>query len=352
MKPGASERGRSHSQEEGAAYGEKKAIGGGMSLGIKRYLRPVKYWLFWHFYRRIVQRFPLRVAYFFASLAGKIAYRLAEGRRTVMEEEAEHLFQRTMGDKEKSRIVKRAFDNWVKVKTEALLFPTLTPGKTRKMISIIHRERLDKALARRKGVVLVTFHFGANRMVLPALGFLGYKVNQLGVPPTKWGEMLEVAEDSLHYKTMEFEGVCERSLPAKFIYVDNFMRKPFECLKNNEILVIAADGGEGNRKVAVPFLRRTAMISAGPVLLADKTGAALLPIFTVRQRDGKHTLFIEEPVELESTGQKDTDAINNMRKLTRLAERYIEKYPCHYLGYLWLIRTRLDKDSVPFFANA
>jgi KDO2-lipid IV(A) lauroyltransferase len=349
MMPAEHENGH---EKDASAKGNKKNSAHKVKAAIKKYLRSVKYSLSWHFYRRLVQRSPLGVVYFFAGLTGNISYRLAKGRRTVMEEELDQLFPNPGKVKDKSRIVKKAFDNWIKVKTEVLLFPTLNREKTRKMISIIHRERLDEALERGRGVILVTFHFGSNRMVLPALGFLGYKVNQVGISPTQWGEMLEVAENSVHYKTMEFEGVCERSLPAKFIYVDNFMRKPFECLKNNEILVIAADGGEGSRRIPVPFLRRTAMISAGPVLLAHKTGAALLPIFTVRQRDDRQTLLIEEPVELESTGQKDTDAINNMRKLTRLAERYIERHPCHYLGYLWLIRTRLDKDSVPFFAGA
>jgi len=49
----------------------------------------------------------------------------------------------------------------------------------------------------------------------------------------------------------------------------------------------------------VDFFGRKAATATGPVILAMRTGAAILPCFIIRQPDDTHKIIFEPPFELE-----------------------------------------------------
>ena len=58
-----------------------------------------------------------------------------------------------------------------------------------------------------------------------------------------------------------------------------------------------------------------------------RTGAPILPVFTVRQPDDTHKIIIEPPFNIkEGRDDKDTIFINTSR-ITQIIETYIRRYP-------------------------
>src|SRR5204863_894329 len=55
-------------------------------------------------------------------------------------------------------------------------------------------EHLDAALARGRGAIVATAHFGAHQLVMPALGYRGYVMHQLSAPPPVWAELTPGSE--------------------------------------------------------------------------------------------------------------------------------------------------------------
>ncbi|NIO21066.1 MAG: hypothetical protein GTN76_10090 [Candidatus Aenigmarchaeota archaeon] len=315
---------------------------------MKELLKDSARWFFWYPFRIAAYLFPLRVNYTLSNLIGFASYHLMREKRELMRRELLNIFNRNMAKKDVARIVNRGFSLISKEKMEILLFPKLTPEKVKRQSSVEGLNHLNEALRQKKGVILLTSHFGNYRFVLAALGFRGYVMNQIGAPPTVW-KKLEENVSKMKGRALEFELACERSLPAEFIYYDTFMRPAFECLARNEVLVIAGDSvGEG-RRIAVDFLNRTAQLSPGPFGLARKTGAPVLPVFVVRNKDNTHTVKIEERISLANSEEKTKAEERGMKRFIQLLEHYVKKHADHYLKHLWWVQSRRHVDSVPFF---
>ena len=67
--------------------------------------------------------------------------------------------------------------------------------------------------------------------------------------------------------------------------------------------------------------------------MALKTGASVVPAFSVRQEDGRYRIILEKEVELIRSGDKMRDVEDNTAVFTKMIETYVRKYPDHWL---WL----------------
>jgi KDO2-lipid IV(A) lauroyltransferase len=113
-------------------------------------------------------------------------------------------------------------------------------------------------------------------------------------------------------------------------------------LKNNELLGILPDQDTDKVDgIFVDFLGQQAYTPTGPVSLALATGASIVPCFIVRKKS-KHYLYIEKPLELEVTGNKEADIRINTEKWSYIFEKYIREYPDQWV---WMHKRWNTKNS-------
>ena len=244
-------------------------------------------------------------------------------------------------------IIKNTFLLRSMTEIEETLLQKLTLENINQVINMENSEYLEKSLSNGKGVILVTFHFGAYLQVMHTLGISGYKVNQVAA---KWRPKRNTDSDSkacgywadkLHRARLKYSG---DHIPANVIAVDSNsqMRPLFRRLKNNEILIMALDGREVGNLVKVPFFHyENYWFASGPVSLALRTGAAMHPIFIVRQNN-KNQLIIEKEIHLDTAVNNDEAIVHNVRKLVKLLENYVRRYPSHYGMHMFFEKRRLD----------
>ena len=105
-------------------------------------------------------------------------------------------------------------------------------------------------------------------------------------------------------------------------------------------------GGDGG--VWVKFFGRLTTSPRGPVALAMKTGAALLPVFCVRgKKESYHDVFMEPPILLARTGDPERDIQVNMETYLHRLEEYLTKYPGQWLwGHKRWKRTRTKRITI------
>lgn len=315
----------------------------------KTLLKDVLLWFYWYPLRFFLQRIPARCAYTAARAAGLAYFHLSSKKRGLVEREFRELFNGAPHCADTGNAVKRAFAVFAQNEFEALLFSTLTPKNIDRFIRYEGMEHLDRALSQGRGALLLFAHFGANQMIMPAVGHKGYTMSQLSAPPTVWVEKLPDKKFSMMgKKALQLRWRQELSLPVRHINIFGSMRGAFETLKRNEVLGVAVDGGGGKNRVAVDFLGRKALFSTGALELAMRTGCKVLPTFMVRNGEGFHTMIVEHPLELSNRGE---DIRNNIRLFIERLERYVLKYPCHYLMFLALRRFMADKGDTPFFVT-
>jgi phosphatidylinositol dimannoside acyltransferase len=123
------------------------------------------------------------------------------------------------------------------------------------------------------------------------------------------------------------------------------MAQGLRHLRAGKILCIVADRDIQGNGVVVPFFGVPVRMPPGPVELAARTGAVMLPIFS--RRHGKtFEVCIEEPVDLVNTGHKRNDSIVNTKRVLERIESWIKPDPGQ-----WMVLDRIwkpvPKEALP-----
>ena len=228
-------------------------------------------------------------------------------------------------DQEIRSIVRMNLQNHITNILEFIKYPQFNQQNISEHLSIQGLENLDEELSKGRGVILATAHFGAKQLLQVGLGLMGYKLNQIHY---------HMNEDELSFVqkkvSQRYRKEIEKKIPVNFIPSTSFLRVAITSLKNNEILVIAADG-IGIREymskgyLSVPFLGEKVLFPSNIVSFAKKTGASILPIFTIRETQSNHRIVIEPPIEVNLE-----HADRTIRDFIALLEKYVCKYP-----HLW-----------------
>lgn len=235
-------------------------------------------------------------------------------------------------------LVLRTFDNAVKKGIEAFWYPKLTPALCDKIFVCEGLKYLDDALLEGRGVVLLHGHLGNPHMLMPALGFKGYRLSQLGSrnPPERHLGPFSKLINKMEQRIYEIKLSYKEALPVNFIYTDKSLREAVKRLKDNEVVAIAIDGREGSKWIEIDFLKQVALFSVGSMNLINKMKPIVLPTFTVRLDDNTHKIIITRPMVLKHTGDKESDIVDNTKIFLSLFEEYINTYPYLYGDTFWL----------------
>ncbi|AGW12029.1 lysophospholipid acyltransferase family protein [Megalodesulfovibrio gigas] len=317
--------------------------------------RDMALWAVWGPFKRLLWLLPATWGLRLARLLGRVYYHVAGGKRRGMEEAARLILGNNTPPETVRGLVRQAAVNFVCNDVEVLLFPTLTPARTQAITRLEGQEHLDAALAAGHGVILAFGHFGANQMIMPAIGHRGYRMCQLSAPAWVLNERLPEARSALVRRTREMRWAHEASLPVQHINIFGNLKEAFACLKRGEVLGVAVDGGGGERKLPATFLGRRALFSIGAAGLAMRTGAPLVPCAMLRDpATGINTLRIRPALRLEESPRKDKDTAvleRNLQRLISILEEDVLQRPDHYLYFL-AFRLHMALKEDPLFLDA
>ncbi len=121
-----------------------------------------------------------------------------------------------------------------------------------------------------------------------------------------------------------------KMLPAR-----NSYRYCRETLKANGILGFILDQNmKRNRGIFVDYFGRPACTSPGLALLSAQTGAPVLPVFMLREPDGRHRVCVFDP--LPAPARADQDSIRQATQAyTTIIEGFVRAHPEQWI---WLHR--------------
>ena len=299
----------------------------------------------------VVNRLPRRALGAAARVGASVVRRMDLHDPAVAREELRLLFGARQLPASEEVILKEALRLAMFNELEVLRYPWLDPATIGEVCEVEGREHLDAALARGRGAIILIGHFGANQMIMPALGHAGYPMSQLSAPPTVWADLLrETRTTPLWERVLARRWELEQRLPVRHINVFKFLRPAYECLENNQVLGLAFDGGGGTRWTKVKLLERVANVSTQPAQLWRATGAALLPTVVVRQTGSpRHRVILEPPLTWREAGLREEALRLNMQAFVDRFGAWVARYPDHYLHFLLMRRRVRGTDVVPFF---
>lgn len=175
-------------------------------------------------------------------------------------------------------------------------------------------EHLDQALARGRGVVLVSAHYGNFDLAGQVLALRGYQVTA-------------VAEHLRPERLFRYISGVRASHGLRFIPIDAPLRPIFRALHANEIVGLALDRNVTDEGRDVLFCGRPARLPDGYLKLALRTGAALIVAFCHRLPDNTFFIHVEPEIQLQRTGDTERDVQANLPPVLSVFEAYLRRHP-------------------------
>lgn len=113
---------------------------------------------------------------------------------------------------------------------------------------------------------------------------------------------------------------------------DRATRPSLESLRANRLLTLVADQDARDNGIFVPFFSRLASTPRGPAVFALRTGAPMLLMEPLRMDDGRLRVRML-PVEVELSGDADSDAYAITAAYARTLEASVRSAPEQYLWH-------------------
>ena len=273
-------------------------------------------------------------AHSFAHILAKIGFAVLVRYRRVAIDSLSIAFGCQKSRDEKEKIAFDCFETMAKIAIELMLF-TEKPSLVNKYATVEGIENLDKALAKGRGVIALSAHFGNFPLMLAKLSLDGYKVVTI----------LRLMRDPW---TNQYFQIRREALGVGSIYTQprkQCVEKSLETLRKNQILFVQFDQNFGTDGVFVDFFGRKAATAKGPIVFALRTKAPIVPMFIYRDKSGIQKIIIEPEAEILKGKDFEETIRINAAKLTKLIESYIRLHPAEW-GWIhrrWKARPKEEK---------
>ena len=262
---------------------------------------------------------PLPVLRRIATGMATVARLFSPARTRLADENLRGVYGDSLSDQEIKSIRDGSALNAFKTMAELLKLRWLSADEVRRITSVEGRDNLDAALARGKGVCVVTAHFGNWELAGAALAVEGYPVNV-------------VARDADDPIMRELINGARRSKGIN-VFGRRDARQLIKILRGNGIVALVPDQHASEGAVRITFLGRIADTHTGPATFALRTGAAILPVFAVRQPDDTIRVEIHPALELPDTGDRESDLLAATQIINDALGEGILRHPEQWLWF-------------------
>lgn len=225
-----------------------------------------------------------------------------------------------MPPRERRRLVRAEFDNLGRLLAEFCMFPRYTRDNVRQVADY---EGLENYLAARdhgRGVLFLTAHLGGWELGSFVHSLNGYPIREVvrALDNSRLDRLVE------RYRTLHGNSTFSKQ---------EFARGLLGAMRAGETVGVLMDTNmTPPQGVFVPFFGVPACTASGVARVALRTGAAVVPAFTIWDRTArKYRIHFEPALTLQQTGDDDADAMANTAMFTRVIEDFVRRYPDQWL---------------------
>ena len=273
---------------------------------------------------------------------GRLAYRLAKGLRRVALRNLEIAFPEK-SQAEREQIALGSFESLGRMLGELAQFPRATREQLSDLIefhflsdeSSPERIAFDADRAKGRGILLLGPHLGNWEMGVFAYSALHDKLTYLARPLDN-----PLIED--------FTVRLRTRFGNRAIDKNNSVTKAMAILREGGILGVLPDVNVLHRDgVFVPFFGTLACTTSGVAMLAMRTGAMIVPMCCVWNKNTKkYDVFYGKFIEPSSTGDRHRDVYETTAAFTAEMEKFVRAYPEQWLWIhkRWKTRPAGEKE--------
>ena len=272
---------------------------------------------------------PRRALLALGAGAGRLGFALDGTHRRIAIENLRMVYGPSLSEAEASKIAKACWRHFGRILLDALAFPRLSAASVGPVVRYEGLEHIRAAYARGKGVILFSAHYGHWELVALMQGYLGMPLALVARPL-----------DNRHLERMLAR--LRSGSGNVIIHKRNAIREMLKAIRRRIGVAIVIDQDARDMGVFVPFLGRPASTTPTLALLALRTGAAVVPVFSVPAPGGAWTIVYGPEVNVRDTGDHDADALRLTAECTAIVETWVRRHP-----ELWLWMHRRWKTAPP-----
>lgn len=175
-------------------------------------------------------------------------------------------------------------------------------------------ENFEKAVAKGKGVIILTSHLGAFDLLGTYFSLRGVVLNIIGTA------LKDPRLNALLFKHRNALGSIAIERGKESVRL-------FKVLMRGGVVAMLIDQDTIVKSRFVNFFGMKAATPIGAVLMALRTGASIVSCNLHLDKDGMQHLHILPEVSLVITGDEETDLVVNTQILSDLTEQVVREYP-------------------------
>jgi KDO2-lipid IV(A) lauroyltransferase len=263
-----------------------------------------------------VRRMPRPLAMGFLAKLARIGFFLAASERRKTERNLRFIYGGQWDEEKIQRTASAVFENLGRNLADVILFRRFGPERFFAEHSVCNGwENLVVAHKRGKGVVCLASHRGAFELLQHYLAFRGYPVCVVGSPL---------------YDPRINRLVVSNRIGERIHYVERGnapAREIVRFLRRGDLFGVLLDQDTKVKGVFAPFLGKPAFTPSTPVVLAMKTGAAIVPFAIELSSDRKQIITVEPEIKLADTGDFDRDLVENVTRCNAVISNWINALP-------------------------
>ena len=286
----------------------------------------------------LVGPLPPRAGYWLSRQMGSLAYMVLPHMRNALTINMRHVLGPDADEQEVDELVRKACINVMKGHYELFRLSRLSMDEIKAMTRVEGLEHMEAALARGKGVVLASAHYGN-------VDLMSQLPDAYGIPMT--APVWHFEPERLFQYTLKMR----TSHGIRLIPTDGPMMELYRALKRGEIIGLPGDRSTAGLTVEVDFFGEPANLPPSPVRVALRTGAALVPAFAERRPDNTFVVRIEPELELPQTGDLEADVLAGTEMLVSAMERAISKHPEQWLVAVSVWPTNDEKPEELLYSS-
>ena len=186
------------------------------------------------------------------------------------------------------------------------------------LVSTVHikgSENIAEALARQKGIILISAHLG------------NYEMAWQFVPCYLQMQMAGVAKKLPNVRLNRLVHGIRTRFGNKIIYKKGALPEMMQTLRRGAMIAILMDISRRFDGVEVNFFGRRATATPAAALLSLRCKSPIIPAFCHRAPKGALIVEIEPPIEMQRTKDLRVDLQTNTQRITDRVEHAIRRYP-------------------------
>lgn len=256
---------------------------------------------------------PWRLAYLVSELFANLHFILSKIDKRAVESNLKCILPEC-SEADLQKKAKEVFINFGYYLVEFFRFSKIDKAYIENHFTVVGKEHLDSALQKQKGVIILTAHIGNWELAGMALCLMGYPI-------------IAIALDHANKRVNDFFIKRRRSKGMEVVSLGIAVKHCFKGLRKNKIVAVLGDRDFSHSSYAVDFFGKTKNIPRGPAVLAQKTGAPIVPAFVTRRGLNKFQVECFPAIDVS----KDKDEIEIVKSYSKIIEDQIRKYSSQWL---------------------